>query len=194
MSDPMKKLFFIIFFSELSAIPLSVIPAGVKPIVTSVSDETILVITPLGQSQALHVSHPVSKYDISFEDLNFDGYQDIKVFRSAGNVEKFYDVYLFNPTTKKYVLSKDFSNVPCVEADQKTRQVLGVCFHASACENWIERYSVDRLNRLHLRSKEGTYCDPSTGNAFSYVDLFKNGKRISSKSTPLHNDDHSIRQ
>lgn len=189
----MKKFVPIALFAALSATPFSVLSVGVTPIVTAVSDDAVFVITPLGQSQVLHASHPVSKDDISFEDLNFDGYMDIKIFRSAGNVEKFYDVYLFNSTTKKYELSKDFSNIPCVAADQKTHQVVGACFHTSACENWIERYSIDRLNRLHLRSKEGTYCDPSTGDAFTYVDLFKNGKRISSKSTPLHNDDHRNR-
>ncbi|WP_419468950.1 XAC2610-related protein [Burkholderia diffusa] len=151
-------------------------------------------ITLPGQSQVLHVSHPVSKDDISYDDLNFDGYIDIKVFRSAGNVEKFYDVYLFDAVTKRYELSKDFSNVPCIAADPKVRQVIGACFHTSACENWIERYSVDRLNRLHLRSRLGTYCDPSTGDAFSYIDLFRNGKRISTKSTRLHNDRENDRQ
>ncbi|WP_155646107.1 XAC2610-related protein [Burkholderia diffusa] len=182
----MKKLISIALLVTLFATSFSAVSTGVASIVAEVSDDAVFVITPLGQSQVLHVSHPISKDDISYEDLNFDGYIDIKVFRSAGNVEKFYDVYLFDLVTKRYELSKDFSNVPCVAADPKVRQIIGACFHTSACENWIERYSVDRLNRLHLRSRQGTYCDPSTGDAFSYVDLFRNGKRISSKSTRLH--------
>jgi hypothetical protein len=120
-----------------------------------------------------------------FEDLNFDGHADIKIFKSAGNVEKIYDVYLYNPRTRKYEFNEDFSNIPCIEADRKSRQVIGQCFHASACENWTERYSVDRTNRLHLRRRTGTYCDPSSGAAFSYVDIFKDDKQISSKITPL---------
>ncbi|WP_155623897.1 XAC2610-related protein [Burkholderia territorii] len=190
----MNKLLSIALFVTLFATSFSGVSKDVASIVAEVSDDAVFVITPLGQSQALHVSQPISKNDISYEDLNFDGYIDIKVFRSAGNVEKFYDVYLFNAVTKRYEFSKDFSNVPCVAADPKVRQVIGACFHTSACENWIERYSVDRLNRLHLRSKQGTYCDPSTGDSFSYIDLFRNGKRISSKSTRLHNDGENNRQ
>ncbi|MGU7841915.1 XAC2610-related protein [Burkholderia sp. AW33-5] len=190
MNKLISVALYVTFFVNL----FSTVCAGEASIVTEVSDGAVFVITPLGQSQVLHVSHPASKDDIAYEDLNFDGYIDIKVFRSAGNIEKFYDVYLFDPVTKRYKLSKDFSNVPCVASDPKVRQVIGACFHISACENWIERYSVDRLNRLHLRSKEGTYCDPSTGDSFSYIDLFRNGKRISSKSTRLHNDGENNRQ
>ncbi|TAL94234.1 MAG: hypothetical protein EPN73_17895 [Paraburkholderia sp.] len=186
----MDKFSFAILFTVLSTTPLSVLSVGVAPVVTAVSDDAVSVITPLGRSQVIRASHPVSKDDVSFEDVNLDGYTDIKVSKYAGNVEKFYDVYLFNAKTNRYVLSKEFSNIPCVESDRKTRQVIGACFHASACENWIERYSVDRLNQLHLQSREGTYCDPSTGNAFSYVDFFKNGKRISSTSKPLYAKDH----
>lgn len=190
----MNKIISIALFVTLLATSFSVESTEGASIVTEVSDDAVFVITPPGQSQVLHVSHPVSKDDISYEDLNFDGYIDIKVFRSAGNVEKFYDVYLFDAVAKRYELSKDFSNVPCVAADPKVRQVIGACFHTSACENWIERYSVDRLNRLHLRSRQGTYCDPSTGDAFSYIDLFRNGKHISTKSTRLHNDRENNRQ
>lgn len=184
----MNKLISVALFVTFLVSLFSTVCAGEASIVTEVSDGAVFVITPLGQSQVLHVPHPASKDDIAYEDLNFDGYIDIKVFRSAGNVEKFYDVYLFDAVTKRYELSKDFSDVPCVAADPKVRQVIGACFHTSACENWIERYSVDRLNRLHLRSRQGTYCDSSTGDAFSYIDLFRNGKRISTKSSRLHND------
>lgn len=190
----MNKLISIALFVTFSVSSFSVVFAGGTSIVKKVLGDAVFVINPLGQSQVIHVSHPVSKDDISYEDLNFDGYMDIKVLASAGNVEKFYDVYLFNAKTKRYELSKEFSNVPCVAVDPKVRQVIGTCFHTSACENWIERYSVDHLNRLHLRSRQGTYCDPSTGDAFSYIDLFRNGKHISSKSTQLYTDGEKNRK
>ena len=38
------------------------------------------------------------------EDFNFDGYPDLAVFRNAGNVQIFYDVYLSIPHDKNSFL------------------------------------------------------------------------------------------
>jgi len=152
------------------------------------SGSSLSVTTPLGVVQKIHAARSILASDVSFEDLNFDGYADIKIFSSAGNVERFYSVYLYDPRSKTYRLDSGFSKVPCVGADKNTHEVVGACFHASACENWVERYSVDQRNRLTLVSRKGTYCNPSTGESFSYDDVFKNGRRISSRTTQLRSD------
>ena len=185
----MKKTASVALLLLLHA-PYFAMSAGIAPTATVVPMSGMVTLTtPFGQHQKISVSHAISEHDISFEDLNFDGYLDLKILNAEGNVQKFYDVHLFNPKTKQYEMARDFSNIPCVMADSKIRQLVGQCFHASACENWIERYVVDRRNQLHLVSREGTYCDPSSGASFSYVDRFENGRRISSRSTPLHRGD-----
>lgn len=185
----MRKLFPIFILHLLSTTAFGNALSGVAAPILSISGNVLSVTTPSGAVQKIHANHPISVTDVSFEDLNFDGYPDIKVFNSAGNVERFYSVYLYDSRSKTYRLDSGFSKVPCVEADKYTHEVVGACFHASACENWVERYSVDQRNRLTLVSRKGTYCNPSTGESFSYDDRFKNGRRISSRTTQLRSDE-----
>jgi hypothetical protein len=185
----MRKLFAIFILHLLSTAAFGGALQGVTTPIFSTSGTLLVVTTPYGVVQKIHTAHPISAGDVSFEDLNFDGYADIKVFKSAGNVRRFYSVYLYDPRSKIYRFDGGFSKVPCVEADKENHEVVGACFHTSACENWVERYSVDRRNRLILLSRKGTYCNPSTGESFSYDDRFKNGRRISSKTTQLQSDE-----
>ncbi|REE19208.1 hypothetical protein B0G71_2282 [Paraburkholderia sp. BL27I4N3] len=138
--------------------------------------------------QTIWLNHDVNKKDISWEDLNFDGHPDLKILSSRGASQEFYDVYLFNFSVKKYVYSKRLSALPCIQADLKRHQIVGTCFHENACENWSERYSINKSGKLNLLERVGTYCDTATGEAFSYVDRFSNGKRISSKVAPMKNE------
>jgi hypothetical protein len=185
----MRKLIAIFILHLLSTAAFGGALSRVTTPISYISGGVLSVTTPSGAVQKILANHPISATDVSFEDLNFDGYPDIKVFNSAGNVERFYSVYLYDPKSKTYQFDSGFSKIPCVEADRETHEVVGACFHASACENWVERYSVDRRNRLSLLSRKGTYCNPSTGESFSYDDRFKNGRRISSKTTQLHSDE-----
>jgi hypothetical protein len=151
---------------------------------TALSGNALHVHTRKGE-QTILLPMPVDKKDIHFEDLNFDGHLDLKILSSRGASQEFYSIYLYDPSTDKYAYAKQLSEVPCVQADVAKHQLIGACFHESACENWSERYSVTKGGRLGLLERDGTYCDESTGDAFSYIDRFKNGKRISSKVSPL---------
>lgn len=185
----MRKFFVICFLHLLSTAAFGAVLERSDASTFTTSGSLLIVTTPSGAVQRIHSAHPISTGDVSFEDLNFDGYADIKVLNSAGNVQTFYSVYLYDPRSNIYRFDSRLSKIPCVEADKNTHEVVGACFHASACENWIERYSVDRRNRLALLSRQGTYCNPSTGESFSYDDRFKNGRRISSKTEQLHSDE-----
>jgi hypothetical protein len=188
MTRHMHRFSAICFLLSLSTATFSAAIERVDAPIFSASGAVLTVTTASGSQQTIHTAHPISTSNVSFEDLNFDGHADIKVFDSAGNVQRFYSVYLYDPRSMIYRFDSGFSKVPCVEADKTTHEVVGACFHVSACENWVERYSVDRRNRLTLLSRKGTYCNPSTGESFSYDDRFENGRRISSRITQLHSN------
>lgn len=185
----MHRFFAICFLLSLSTSTFGAAIEQVDAPKFSASGAMLTVTTPSGVKQKIHTGHPISARDVSFEDLNFDRHADIKVLNLAGNVQRFYSVYLYDPRSNIYRFDSGFSKVPCVGTEKDTHEVVGACFHASACENWVERYSVDRRNRLTLLSRKGTYCNPSTGESFSYDDRFENGRRISSKTTQLHADE-----
>ncbi|MBK5125457.1 MAG: hypothetical protein P4N59_16090 [Negativicutes bacterium] len=150
----------------------------------SVDENRINISLPSGQMQTITVDREVKLVDVKLEDLTFSGREDLKVLKTRGAAQEFYDVYLYSPKQGKYVFNKKLSDVPCLQADAKRRQVIGACFHESSCENWEERYTVSARGALSLIERRGTYCDPM-GKTYSYVDRFKNGKKISSKVTSL---------
>jgi hypothetical protein len=102
---------------------------------------------------------------VRVEDFNFDGYPDFSVFDTAGNVQIFHKVYLFDSRRMKFVLNEKLSELPCLEVDPKNRTVTGACFHGSACNNWTETYSY-RRGTLIMQESEGTECpEPAAGDA-----------------------------
>ncbi|MFH0799514.1 MAG: hypothetical protein V2A66_04955 [Pseudomonadota bacterium] len=109
------------------------------------------------------------------EDFNFDGYPDLAVFSSAGNVQIFYNVYLFDPSQQKFIFNKKLSSLPCVEAQLATKTVFSSCNHSSACENWTETYRWSG-NRLTLIGRAGTKCSSKPGCYYDYSEGLKNNK------------------
>ncbi|MBC8639727.1 hypothetical protein IAG25_23110 [Caballeronia sp. EK] len=154
--------------------------SGPQVPVTGVVQNSIHVTTPSGKLQIIAVNHEVTRSDIKFEDFNFDGVTDLKVLRDRGANQEFYDVYLYSKRSGLYQFNEEMSDLPCIEADAKRKEVIGACFHESACENWEEHYSITSKGKLSLVGKTGTYCVP-TGEAYAYTERYKNGKRISSQ-------------
>lgn len=109
------------------------------------------------------------------EDFNFDGYPDLAVFSNAGNVQIFYDVYLFDPSQKKFIANESLSSLPCVEAQPATKTVFSGCNHSSACENWTETYSWSG-KKLILIAKGGTRCSRKPGCYYDYSEALKDNK------------------
>lgn len=56
-------------------------------------------------------------------DFNFDGHQDYRVFRSSDGKRHFYDHFLFDPKTKKHMLSTELSSLFNPVFDSKTREI-----------------------------------------------------------------------
>ncbi|MBK5164813.1 XAC2610-related protein [Paraburkholderia domus] len=154
----------------------------IKPDI-SIEGRNLLVKNPKGVEQIISLDHNISLSDVTLESLTFNKFADIKVLDTEGASQKLYKVYLYRPTDGMYVYSKELSDVPCLQVDGKRKELVGACFHESACENWVERYKVTNLGKLSLVEQSGTYCDP-TGQTYSYTDKFRNGKKISSTVKP----------
>ena len=165
-------------FSSLSLIVF----AGDAP-KEMVTNGYVTITTPGGKKQTIPAKNATSDADVKFLDLTFQGRRDLLVLRDRGANQEFYDVYLYSKQNDNFIYSKSLSEIPCLSVDAKNENLVGQCFHASACENWEEYYSVTPDGKTSLVRKRGTYCDPGTGQTYKYIDLFHNGKRISSNTT-----------
>ena len=151
----------------------------------SMSDGHAYVTTPSGKRQAISVKNGVTASDAKLIDLTFNGYADLVVLRDSGANQKFYDVYLYSRQKDEYIYNKRLSDIPCLSVDQKNKELVGQCFHESSCENWEEHYSVSPKGNISLVERKGTYCDPTGGEGYTYIDRFRNGKKMSSKTSPV---------
>jgi hypothetical protein len=150
-----------------------------------VANGYVTVTTPSGKKQTIPAKNAASDADVKFADLTFNGQNDLMVLRDRGANQEFYDIYLYSKRDDKFIYNKNLSEIPCLGVDVKSEKLVGQCFHESACENWEEYYSVTPDGKTSLSEKRGTYCDPSTGQGYKYIDKFRNGKRVSSNSAPI---------
>lgn len=151
----------------------------------TISGEHVYVTTPGGKRQDILMKNGVMKSGVEFVDLTFDGYTDLVMLRDSGANQKFYDVYLYSKRKDEYIYNKNLSDIPCLGVDQKSKQLVGQCFHGSSCENWEEHYSVSSKGNISLVERKGTYCDPTDGKGYTYIDRFRNGRKVSSKILPM---------
>ncbi|MDR6390869.1 XAC2610-related protein [Paraburkholderia phenoliruptrix] len=142
-----------------------------KPEVTIVG-QRLIIKAPSAKVQRISIGHDMSWPDIELENLTFGNYAAIKVLDEVGATQKFYRVFLYDETKGIYVYNKSLSGVPCLEADQEKKELVGACFHDSSCSNWIERYKVDRAGRLSLVERSGMYCD-AAGQTYSYTENYR---------------------
>lgn len=151
----------------------------------TMSDGHAYVITPSGKRQVISTKNGAMEPDAKFIDLTFNGYADLVMLRDSGANQRFYDVYLYSKGKDEYVYNERLSGIPCLSVDEKNKELVGQCFHESSCENWEEHYSVSPKGNISLVERKGTYCDPTGGQGYSYIDRFRNGKKISSKTSPV---------
>ncbi len=67
-------------------------------------------------------------------DYNFDGHEDYRVYRESNGKQHYYDFYLFDPRTKKYVHSKELSELPNPMFDVATKEIhcIWPCGHSGS--------------------------------------------------------------
>lgn len=137
--------------------------------------------TPTGKKQIIEVRDAVSSDDANFSDLTFSGKKlDLMILRDRGANQEYYDVYLYSVVKDKFIFNEWLSRIPCLIVDSRRRQLVGACFHESACENWEEHYSVASNGKISLVERRGTYCDGG-GRVYGYIDVFKRGRKVSSR-------------
>jgi len=124
------------------------------------------------------------RHDAHHIDLTFDGHADLLILRDSGANQEFYDAYIYDKENNAYIHNERLSDIPCLDVDVEKKELVGQCFHESACENWKEYYLVSSTGDISLVERKGTYCDPISGQEYAYIDRFRNGKKISSKIWP----------
>ncbi|MDR5750385.1 MULTISPECIES: XAC2610-related protein [unclassified Caballeronia] len=156
----------------------------------TIGDDHAYVTAPRGKKQVITAANGGADSEAKFIDLTFNGYTDLLILRDRGASQEFYDVYLYSREKDAYIYNKRLSDIPCLDIDLKRKELVGQCFHASACENWEEYYSVSPKGTISLVERKGTYCDPIGGRGYTYIDRFRNGKKISSKTLPENQSDN----
>lgn len=119
------------------------------------------------------------------EDFNFDKIPDFAILRDTG-IERYFEVYIFDKKINSYVLNKEISSLACPTVDSKKKIILSTCNHANACEGWQDTYKL-RSNELKMVRRDGTTCDPVSGQGFKYYEIYRDGKIIYKKTMPIKN-------
>lgn len=92
-----------------------------------------------------------------FLDLNFDDFLDLKFFSSPGSRNYYYDCWLFNPKTKKYIYNPKLSNIANLEVDTLKNQLYSY-YYTGFNEYEYEVYKLNN-NKPILMMKEIVYRD-----------------------------------
>jgi hypothetical protein len=116
-------------------------------------------------------------------DFNFDGLPDFAILRDSG-VERYFDVYVFNRTTNSYEQNKEISALACPEVNAKKKLLISTCNRVSACEGWRSYFKFTPTGLILVR-KEGTSCDPASGQGFRYSETYRLGKIINKSTTRI---------
>lgn len=180
----MKKYFIItvLSFSAQSALATQCISDGQQVEVHKLNNEILYI----SRNRTEKVPNEVfaEEDNTSCVDVNFDGDNDILVeHRPAGQV-RISSVFLFDKTNKTYKKNQLLSDIPCLKIDSEKSLISGECFSSSVCDRWSEQYKIND-NSLELISTKGTYCDPATGEAYSYFESYKNGHIVHKTVKPL---------
>lgn len=122
---------------------------------------------------------------IEFTDINFDGQPDIIIRHPPSGQTQMSSVFIFDEKSKSFIKNEEISNIPCLTIDEKNKRVSGACFSSSNCDTWSEEYKFSKEGKLEITAMKGTYCAPSTGDAYSYFETYNDGKISERKVAPI---------
>jgi hypothetical protein len=113
----------------------------------------------------------------SFEDLNFDGYKDLKcmVDRSPSMGEPEWHAWILDPDSFSFFLSEAFSELPgdvTLDSLNKTIAYSGYAFHAIERVTWDRVYKVFGRDLLILQERQTTDF-ANDGESFSKPDSIR---------------------
>ncbi|MCP1603816.1 XAC2610-related protein [Pseudomonas citronellolis] len=122
---------------------------------------------------------------IECTDINFDGQPEIIIRHPPSGQTQMSSVFIFNEKSKSFIKNEEISNIPCLEIDEKNKRISGTCFSSSNCDTWSEEYKFNKEEKLEITAMKGTYCDPSTGDTYSYFEKYNDGKISKRKVAPI---------
>jgi hypothetical protein len=108
-------------------------------------DSSIVSAIELSSKQTIDLSemnHPVEAFKLGAIDLNFDGYNDLRILNNEGATgNNWYDTWLYNQKTKTFVKNQFLTQSTSVMVDTSSRKIL--TYHrAGACEESLGVYAV----------------------------------------------------
>jgi hypothetical protein len=127
-----------------------------------------------------------SKY-LQFEDLNFDGYKDIKLLAWWGSGGQGYNIWLFHPLKETFVYNEQLSNLGNVSAVPESKTISssyrsGWASHGSA----LYQFAGDSL--LLIRSETTEWIE-SEKHFLKTVRVRRDGVMIDSLQAVVHEGD-----
>jgi hypothetical protein len=88
------------------------------------------------------MNHPVEVFKLEAIDLNFDGYNDLRILNNEGATgNNWYDTWLYNQKTKTFVKNQFLSQNSSVMVDTLSKKIL-THYRAGACEESLGVYAV----------------------------------------------------
>lgn len=124
--------------------------------------------------------------DISFVDINFDGYTDIKI-KSLVSVQgqSDYSFYLYNPGSNNFIYNKEFSNLCCnLSLDYKSKEI-SISDYTWQDETWKKwTYKViDNKPTLYTIQTEHVYTEDNKQKFRTIIEKLINGEMKVVKDT-----------
>jgi len=175
-------IFTVLLFSAQSALATQCISGGQQVEVHKCNNDILCI--SRDRTEEVPDEGSTEEDKVSCVDVNFDGELDILVeHRPTGQV-KMSSVFIFDKSDGIYKKNQPLSDIPCIKIDADKKLISGECFSSSACDRWSEQYKISD-NSLELISTKGTYCDPATGDAYSYFESYDKGKIVQKIVEPL---------
>lgn len=115
-----------------------------------------------------------------FEDMNFDGYEDL-IYYPIRYFSRFQtEVYLYKPQTQRLEYSALLSKIPCLSIYDKTKKILSSypLLEHDPYEHWMKKYQWQN-GKLILIEESGIMRDNKVADVyFDYIKKRINGKMI----------------
>lgn len=93
---------------------------------------------------------------LSFEDMNFDGYMDVKIASSVGRANRYDDCWLWDKASRKFVLHEELSQLASTVFNPDKRTVYSYT-HISAAESEEATYIWKNGRLSPIQRLERTY-------------------------------------
>ena len=95
---------------------------------------------------------------IFIEDYNFDGYNDVRVYRqlASDGVNTLFDYWILNPTTEQYEYQPEYTTISHPELDQENKQIIS-SWRKGCCKSGTDLFKIESGLPVMIRRIVKTY-------------------------------------